>query len=225
VRSSRPTYAVSWSGGKDSTLALDRALRMGLRVRHLFNLYDEPSGRVAFHGVRAELIRMQAKRLGLGILQLPVRPGEFEPVFLAGLERLRVLGVTGIIFGNIHLADVRAWYEERTTAVGFEHVEPLWAEPPDDLVREFLARGYRTLLASVNLELGRREWVGRELTSALATEVAGTPGVDAAGERGEYHTFVFEGPLFASRIEVVPGDVIEYKGHALIELTKPETPT
>jgi uncharacterized protein (TIGR00290 family) len=212
------SLALSWSGGKDSTLALDRALRGGLPVHHLFNLYDADSERVAFHGVRAELIRLQAERLGLGILQLPVPRGEFERVFTDGLDRLRALGVTGIAFGNIHLADVRAWYEERTRARGFDHVEPLWGAPPQSLVAEFLARGYQALLVSVDLARGRREWLGRELTPAFAAEIAAVDGVDAAGEHGEYHSYVYDGPLFECPIAIRAGDVFEMKGHALVDL-------
>ncbi|MGH7554623.1 MAG: diphthine--ammonia ligase [Longimicrobiales bacterium] len=219
-----PEYGLCWSGGKDSTLALDRALRNGLRVRHLFNLFDAETGRVAFHGVRAELIRRQAEHLGLGILQLATPPGEFEFTFVQGLERLRMLGVTGIIFGNIHLTDVRSWFEERTRRIGFEHVEPLWGEDPRTLVAEVLDRGYRTTLVSVHLERGRREWLGRELTPALAAEIATTPGVDPAGECGEYHSYVFDGPLFAEPVPVRTGEIVEFKGHALVDLSE-QTPS
>lgn len=212
------SFALSWSGGKDSTLALDRALRQGLRVERLFNLYDAVSERVAFHGVRAAMIRRQAEHLGLDILQIATPPGEFERVFLDGLDRLRALGTTGILFGNIHLADVRAWYEERTRGRGFDHVEPLWGDPPSALVAELLARGYRTTIVSIDLERGRREWLGRELTPALAAEIADEPGVDPAGEHGEYHTFVFDGPLFERPIDIDTGETMEYKGHALVDL-------
>jgi uncharacterized protein (TIGR00290 family) len=179
---------------------------------------------VAFHGVRAELIRRQAEHLGLGILQLATPPGEFEFTFIQGLERLRLLGVTGIIFGNIHLSDVRSWFEERTRRIGFEHIEPLWGEDPRALVTEVLERGYRTTLVSVHLERGRREWLGREMTPALAAEIASMPGVDPAGECGEYHSYVFDGPLFAEPVPVRTGEIVEYKGHALIDLSE-QTPS
>src|SRR5689334_20105664 len=108
------TYALFWSGGKDSLLALDRARRAGLSVTHLANIYEGNSGRVRFHGVRAEMIEIQARALGLNLIQSHTHPRAFEPVFLDALEDLKKLGVQGLVFGNIHLADVRAWYEERT---------------------------------------------------------------------------------------------------------------
>jgi uncharacterized protein (TIGR00290 family) len=215
----RMVHAMAWSGGKDSMLALDRLVRDGRDVRFLFNLYDRTSRRVRFHGVRRELIQRQAERLGLTLIQLSTGSGDFEAVFLRGLERLRKLGATAIAFGNIHLADVRAWYEERTTARGFAHVEPLWNNNPQQLVEEFLARKYGAILTSVDLKRARREWLGRSLDAQLCGEIVATPGVDAAGESGEFHTFVHAGPLFRSSIAVTLGEVHEAEGHALVDLT------
>lgn len=212
------SYAVAWSGGKDSALALDRALERGLDVTHLLNIYEGSSGLVRFHGVPAGLIAAQAEALGLGLAQPSTGPADFEQVFLGALDELRAEGVTGIAFGNIHLADVRAWYEERVTGRGLQHVEPLWGEDPAELVRRFIARGWRTRIVAVNLELGRREWLGRELDDPFAAELAALPGVDPAGEQGEYHTFVFDGPRFERPVEVELGREWEREGHAGVEV-------
>jgi uncharacterized protein (TIGR00290 family) len=211
-------HAISWSGGKDSTLALDRAVRQGLDVRYLFNIVYGPTGRVRFHGVRADLIARQAEALGLELIQPFTTPRGFEPAFLNGLDELIAHGVGGVVFGNIHLADVRAWYEERTTARGLEHVEPLWGDAPRDLVHEVLARGYRTRVVSVDLARGRRDWLGRELDAEFAAEIAMHPGVDPAGEQGEYHTFVFAGPLFRSEITYQIGEIHEEEGHVQVDV-------
>lgn len=212
--------AMSWSGGKDSMLALDRLIRDGQDVRFLFNLYDASSGRIRFHGVRRELIQRQAERLGLVLVQLAVGESNFEAVFLRGLNALRARGVAGIAFGNIHLADVRAWYEERTTAHGLAHLEPLWGGQPADLVAEFVARKYRALLTSVDLQRAPREWLGRTLDTPLANEIQRSAGVDPAGESGEFHSFVYDGPLFRAPIHVVSGEVHEGENHVLIDLNE-----
>ena len=107
------SYALMSSGGKDSTLALDRARRTGLDVRFLANIYDGSTGRVRFHGVRHELIEAQAASLRLECVQASAQPEEFEDVFLRVLDDLKVRGCQGIVFGNIHLEDVRGWYERR----------------------------------------------------------------------------------------------------------------
>ena len=211
------TYALAWSGGKDSTLALDRALRRDLDVRYLLNIYEGSSGRVRFHGVRREWIAEQADALGLELVQHHTHPDDFETVFLAALDQLKAIGVHGIVFGNIHLADVRAWYEERTTARGFRHVEPLWGEPPGALVREFVRRGHRARIVSVDLTQGRSEWLAREINDALVAEIEAAPGVDPCGEKGEYHSFAFGGPLFARSLEMREKARIEMEGHALLD--------
>ena len=216
-------YALSWSGGKDSTLALDRARRAGLDVALLFNIYEGSTGRVRFHGVRRELIEAQADSLGLDLVMAHTHPADYETVFLGVLDELGARGIGGVVCGNIHLADIRAWYEERVTGRGLEYVEPLWGGGPADLVREFLDRGFRTRIASVDLARGRREWVGAELTPALAAAIAGAEDVDAAGERGEYHTFAFDGPLFRHPVAHRVAGTVEMEGHLLAELLPPES--
>lgn len=208
--------AVMWSGGKDCTLALDRLRRADRHVRFLVNFYDVRSRRVRFHGVRRELIQRQAEQLGIPLLQRSTTSDDFERVFLDVLALLRERRITGIAFGDIHLADVRAWYEERTTANGFEHIEPLWGEPPAGLVGESIERGYRALITSVD-DVAREDWLGRELDAPLAAKIAAA-GIDPAGERGEYHTYVFAGPLFAEPIAVLPGEIVRQAGHAQIDL-------
>lgn len=214
----RGPCAVAWSGGKDSMLALDRAVRAGLDVRWLLNLYDGGTDRVRFHGVRRELVALQAQRLGVRLVQQPTTESDFEAVFTAGLQALAASGASAIIFGNIHLADVREWYEVRSTRAGLHHIEPLWGEAPAAVVAELLHRGYRSCLTAVDLDRASRSWAGRELDGELASEIASRTGTDPAGERGEYHTFVFDGPLFRSPIDLVIGESNESDHHLLIDL-------
>jgi uncharacterized protein (TIGR00290 family) len=210
-------YAIGWSGGKDSMLALDRARLAGLDVRYGLNLYNGESGRVQFHGVPHELVAEQLRRVALEPVQLATGEHDFEATFLAGLNRLAASGIRGIIFGNVHLADVRAWYEERTTRFGFVHVEPLWHGAAAELLGELLARGHRTRIVSVDKARGREEWLGRELDAELAEELLAETERDPLGESGEYHSFVFAGPLFAEDMRVRLGERFEYRGHALLE--------
>lgn len=248
-------YALAWSGGKDSTLALHRARLRGLEVTHLLNVYEGSSRRVRFHGVRRELIAAQAEALGLELVQEATWPAEgdaademadegadeesqsgsrpdsvtddpeidregcdFETAFLQGLERLRDAGVRGIVFGNIHLEDIREWYEERVTGRGLEHVEPLWRGNPARLVREFVNLGYRGRVVSVMLEAGDPGWLGRELDAELVEEILAREEVDPCGERGEFHSFVWDGPLFRRAVSVRAGETVEMEGHRLLDL-------
>jgi uncharacterized protein (TIGR00290 family) len=214
--------ALGFSGGKDSMLALDRAIRRGWPVTYLLNLYDAASQRVRFHGVRQELIQAQADALGIALLSYPTRPDGFEQVFRGALDDLRRRAVDAIIFGNIHLADVRAWYEERTTARGLTHLEPLWGEPVGVLAREVVQRGYHAILTSVELARAREAWLGQPLSDTLIHEFE-EAGIDACGERGEYHTFVSSGPLFRQPLSINLGERVSMPGYALIDIL-PEAP-
>jgi diphthine-ammonia ligase len=217
-------YALFWSGGKDSLLALDRARRQGLEVSHLVNVYEGNSGRVRFHGVRKEAIGAQARALGIELLQKSTHPDGFEQVFLAALEDLKRLSVGGIVFGNIHLADIRAWYEQRTTGMGFRHVESLWGDPPFVLIREFVSRGHKARIVSVYLTCGRREWIGRDFSEDLIGELERCEGVDVCGERGEYHSFAFGGPLFQPPLTMQTGALMEIDEHLILDFTVPGSP-
>jgi len=229
---SRPA-ALAWSGGKDSTLALHRAVTAGTRVTHLFNIYEASSGRVRFHGVRKRLLERQAEALGLELVLEASGEGApdsgdaradgedstpFERAFDRALGRLERAGVGIVLFGNIHLEDVRAWYEERTSARGFEHVEPLWGGDPARLAREFVTLGYRAVLVSVMLEAGDPAWLGRELDAALLREIRSRPDVDPCGEKGEFHSFAWDGPLFHRPVDFSRGETVEIQGHRLVDL-------
>jgi len=211
--------ALFWSGGKDSLLALDRAQRQNLAVTHLINIFDEHSGRVRFHGIRKELIDAQAQSLGKVLLQQGTAPAAFETTFAGLLEAAKQQGVQEVVFGNIHLADVRAWYEQRTTQQGFRHHEPLWGGEPAHLLQEFIERGHRAQITSVYLDHGGRpEWLGREFTTAFLEELKSAEDVDVCGERGEYHSFSFAGPLFADEVPVRPTGRFHAEGHLILDL-------
>jgi uncharacterized protein (TIGR00290 family) len=210
-------YALSFSGGKDSTLALDRSQRDGLDVAYLFNIFEGVSGRVRFHGTRAPLIAAQAASLGIPLMQDSTHPDDYEQVFLRVLDRLQAEGIGGIIFGNIHLADIRAWYEERVTARGLLHVEPLWLTPGVELLREFVKRGYSSRIVSIDLARTPADWLGRIIDHTFIEAVLAHPSIDPCGERGEYHSFVESGPLFQTPLQTTVGPHVEMEGHALLE--------
>jgi diphthine-ammonia ligase len=211
------TYAMFWSGGKDSLLALDRAQRAGLSVTHLVNVYEGNSGRVRFHGVRRRHIQAQAEAMGLQLVQAHTHPGDFESALRVAFEELKRAGIGGVAFGNIHLADIRAWYEERTSAAGFEHVEPLWGDPPATLVREFVERGHRARICSVNLGCGRPEWLGRVFDARLIADLEAAAPADVCGERGEYHSFAVGGPLFHHRLSMETEGRLEIENHLILD--------
>ena len=207
-----------WSGGKDSYLALTRARRQGLSVATLVNIYDQASGRVRFHATRPELIAAQAFALGLRLHQHAAPAAGYEETFQRALAQLAASGHRGVVFGNIHLADVRAWFETRVVAAGLEHVEPLWLESPTALLAEFVDGGAQALVTCVELAKLPGAWLGRAVDEGFVIDIARVPGVDPCGERGEYHSFVYDGPLFEHPVAWRPGPIHEAGGFAELEL-------
>ncbi|MDR7541073.1 MAG: ATP-binding protein [Armatimonadota bacterium] len=219
----RTSCALFWSGGKDSALALHHLLAEGVPVRWVVNLFEGSSGRVRFHGVRADLVRVQAASLGIELLQRPVGPEGFEEAFLRVLGELLERGCGVAAFGNVHLRDVREWYEVRVRAAGFEHVDPLWGRAPAGLVRAFVELGSRAVVTSVYLRSGRTEWLGAQVDARFLQAVQ-EAGADPCGESGEYHTFVFDGPAFSRPVGFRLGEQLERDGHRFLDLL-PEVPT
>ena len=194
-----------WSGGKDSALALLRARASGRHVTRLVNFFDPATERVRFHATRRELIEAQADAIGLEVLQIGVPWEGYEAAFQGMLADLRDEGFAGIAFGDIHLADVRAWFEERVRAAGLEHVEPIWGEPPAALLDEFVASGSRAVITCVETSKLDESWLGRVIDESFAQDIARLP-IDPAGENGEYHSFTFAGPLFHEPLRYRTGE-------------------
>ena len=213
-------HALMWSGGKDSALALDRAGRQGIEIARLISFYDRDTKRVRFHSTRVEMLEAQAAALGIGLLAIPTTWPEMESNLLQVLSSVRHEGFTGVVFGDIHLADVRAWYEERVTGAGLTHVEPLWGEPPQLLLEEFISSGGRAVITCVELAKLDESWLGRVIDDSFASEIAST-GVDPCGENGEYHSFAFAGPVFRNALLWTTGERRLESGFAQLDLTEP----
>ena len=174
-------------------------------MQTLVTFYDAESERVRFHATPIELIRTQAAATGTRrLLGLGTAWPEMEARLVEVLAQLRAEGCTGVVLGDIHLADVRAWYEDRVIAAGLEHVEPLWGDAPAQLLDEFVVNGGRAVVTCVDLERLDESWLGRVVDPDFARDIAALD-VDACGENGEYHTFAFAGPAFPRPVAWTPG--------------------
>jgi uncharacterized protein (TIGR00290 family) len=208
-----------WSGGKDSALALDRALRSGVEVDRLLSFYESATRRVRFHSTRVEMLEAQSAAIGINLHAMPTTWQELEANLQRELSSLRYEGFEGVVFGDIHLADVRAWYEERVIAAGLIHIEPLWGEPPPLLLDEFVSSGGRAVITCVELAKLDESWLGRVIDDRFASEIEST-GVDACGENGEYHSFAFAGPVFKRPVSWTAGERRLESGFAQLDLTE-----
>jgi diphthine-ammonia ligase len=211
-------YAVMWSGGKDSALALWRARQAGRDVRWLLTIHDRDTGRVRFHATPVATIGRQADAIGLELASVPTTWEDFDASLGSALAGLRARGCTGLVFGDIHLADVRAWYEARTRAAGLEHVEPLWGEDPASLLAEFVAIGGRAVLTCVERSKLGVSWLGRVIDEPFLRDIERT-GVDPCGENGEYHSFAFAGPFFTRELAWRAGERRDDGRFAQLDIT------
>jgi uncharacterized protein (TIGR00290 family) len=210
-------HALMWSGGKDSALALDRAIKSGIDVDRLLSFYDAATRRVRFHATRVEMLEAQAAAIGIDLRAVPTTWQEMEANLRAQLYSMREEGFTGVVFGDIHLADVRAWYEERVIAAGLLHVEPLWGDPPRLLLDEFVLSGGRAVVICVEVAKLDESWLGRVIDDRFVSDIAST-GVDACGENGEYHSFAFAGPVFKKALSWTAGERRIDSGFAQLDL-------
>jgi uncharacterized protein (TIGR00290 family) len=167
---------------------------------------DAASERIRFHATSRDMVERQVAATVVGRGRQVFTTWEAMPSALERLlAELRRAGYAGVVLGDIHLADVRAWYEERVRGAGLEHVEPLWGDDPAALLAEFVAGGGRAVVTCVDAERLDPSWLGRVIDEAFVAEIAGLD-VDACGENGEYHSFAFAGPAFARRVAWRPGE-------------------
>jgi uncharacterized protein (TIGR00290 family) len=207
-----------WSGGKDSALVLDRARRAGMNVERLLSFYDQATGRVRFHATRVAMLESQAAACGVEMRAIGTSWPEMEAALHQELSLLRSDGFTGVVLGDIHLADVRAWYEDRVRAAGLEHVEPIWGEPPSLLLDEFVGSGGRAVVTCVELARLDQAWLGRIIDQRFAADIARTD-ADPCGEKGEYHSFAFAGPVFTKPVQWMAGERRQEAGFAQLDLS------
>jgi uncharacterized protein (TIGR00290 family) len=198
---------VSWSGGKDSALALSEA-RLDYEITALVTTVTADYDRVSMHGVRTCLLVEQAEALGLPLDTVPISQAstnaEYEERMRSALARHRAAGVSAVICGDIFLEDVRKYREERLFTGGLRGVFPLWQRPSAELARRFLALGFRAVLCCVDTCVLSAEFAGRLYDADLLAELP--PGVDPCGENGEFHSFVFDGPGFTRPVGYTLGE-------------------
>lgn len=208
----KPKAIMNWSGGKDSALALHAVLQAGEHeVIGLLTTVNEANGRISMHGVREELLDQQAAAIGLPLYKVHIPEQVNMEVYDALMRRrLRGLvnaGVTQAIFGDIFLEDLKTYREKRLAELNLTGVFPLWQQDTTALARQFLDQGFRAIIVCVSEKQLDPSFAGREMNAAF---FAGLPaGVDPCGENGEYHSFVYDGPLFARPIAVQTGEIVQ----------------
>jgi uncharacterized protein (TIGR00290 family) len=217
---SNHALALSWSGGKDSALALWRLREEGFSPGCLVSTVDAQVGRVPMHEVRRELLRDQAECVATALVEIeiptPCPDRLYEQRMAAAFDGGELDAVREMAFGDLFLADIRAYREARLAAVGVAARFPVWGLGTAELAREFVALGFRAVLVCVDTRVLSADFVGREFDEGLLEELP--PAVDPCGENGEFHTFVYDGPVFERPVEWERGMLSRRDGFAYCDL-------
>jgi uncharacterized protein (TIGR00290 family) len=205
----RPKALISWSSGKDSAFALHEVLRAGeLEVVGALTTVTETFGRVSIHGVRQEILQAQCEAAGLPQRIVPIPypcPNEiYEARMGAAVAQAIADGVTHMIFGDLFLQDIRAYREQKLAGTGITPVFPLWERQTTELAQGMIASGLEAHIATVDLKKLPTAFAGRKFDVALLADLP--DGVDPCGENGEFHTFVWNGPIFSEPVACVRGE-------------------
>ena len=206
---------LSWSSGKDSAWTLHVLRRDGIGgVGGLLTSVNEAAGRVSMHGVREEILQAQASAAGLPVdvirLPWPCTNEIYEARLGEAVKRAVADGYTHVAFGDLFLEDVRAYREARLAGTGLTPLFPLWGIPTASLARDMIGAGLRARIATLDPRVMPRELIGAEYDESLLARLPAA--VDPCGERGEFHTCVTAGPMFASPIAVTRGVAVEREG-------------
>ncbi|HEY1939091.1 MAG TPA: ATP-binding protein [Candidatus Angelobacter sp.] len=206
---------LSWSSGKDCAWALHVLRQQGeYEIAGLLTTVNSAFDRVAMHSTRRVLVEMQAQAAGLLLtvapLPWPCSNAHYELAMKNVCEQAVSQGITGIAFGDLFLADVRAYRERQLRGTGLEPLFPLWQIPTDELAQQMISSGLKAKIVCVDPRQLAKEFVGRDFDQSFLEELP--PDVDPCGENGEFHSFVYAGPMFHRELAITAGEIVERDG-------------
>jgi uncharacterized protein (TIGR00290 family) len=208
-RHAKEKVVLSWSGGKDSTMAAYHLLAsQRYEIAALMTTVTEEFDRISMHGVRRELLERQAESLGIPLRKIMIPkdcPNEvYEARMRETLSHFKAQGITKVAFGDLFLEDLKQYRDERLAQVGMTGIYPIWMRDTEELVRTFIGLGFKAILACVDTKAIDAAFAGREIDHDLLRDLPES--ADPCGEHGEYHSFVYAGPIFKEPVACKAGE-------------------
>jgi len=225
MQESRKPVVMSWSGGKDSCMALYEIMRGdAFRVEALLTTVTRDYDRISMHGVRTKLLERQAESLGFPLHRVFISKGannaEYESRLEEALSGYRERGIDTVGFGDLFLEDIKLWRDQFLARHGMVGLYPVWKRDTATAIRDFIAQGFRTLIVCVDPKQLDPRFCGRTIDEELLSELP--PSCDACGENGEFHSFVFDGPLFRAPVRFTQGEIVCRDGFWFCDLIADE---
>jgi len=195
-----------WSGGKDSCFACYKARAQGHAIVSLVNFTDPGGEGSVSHGLSAAIIKRQADMANIPFMQRPMPRSGYRDAFLSLIQEFKEReSVEGVVFGDIYLQEHRDWIDSVCADAHVEAILPIWTRDTERLIKAIIGSGFRSIIVSVKKEILGEEWLGREIDGASVEELRAMGGIDLCGEKGEFHTFVYDGPLFREAVRFKKG--------------------
>jgi diphthine-ammonia ligase len=210
-------FFCSWSGGKDSCLALYNAIRNGGIPKVLLTMLTEEGERTRSHGLPVDVVQSQAKALGIPLMVRKSSWDDYEENFLSAIRKFKRDGIEYGVFGDIDLEPHLEWVKRVCSSAGIQPCEPLWQQKRSDLLNEFLNQGFKATIVAIKQDALDNSFLGRSLDQRTIADIEKT-GCDASGEKGEYHTVVTDGAIFSSAIHIETGDQVVHDGYCFLEI-------
>lgn len=210
-------FVASYSGGKDSMLAIYRAIKVGLEPVCLIITYNKDRNRSWFHGIPKEVLNSVSNSLNIPIWLIETTGDEYVKNFEQGLKKAKEQGAEVCIFGDIDLQGHLDWCTERCNNVGIEACFPLWQEERKKLVYEFIESGFTSNFTVINTNKLSDKFLGMVMTKEICAEIEKN-GADICGENGEYHTFVSDGPIFKEKVNFKLGEKITENEYSILPI-------
>jgi len=212
---------LSWSSGKDSAWSLHTIQQSGAyEVVGIFTTVNAEFQRVAMHGVRLELLKQQAQAMALPLtvieIPYPCSNIQYEQALSAFITQAKKNGVEGLVFGDLFLEDIRQYRVTQLAGTGLSPIFPLWQIPTDELAMTMVEAGLKAVITCVDPKQCPQEFAGREFNTELLADLPAS--VDPCGERGEFHTFVFDAPMYNKAIDITVGEVVEREGFVFADV-------
>ena len=210
---------ISWSGGKESSLACYKAME-SLEISYLLNMISEDGKHSRSHGIDSMLLKVQSEAIGIPIIQRKTTWQSYEQEFKKAVSEFKKGNIEAGVFGDIDLEEHREWVERVCEELDIEAILPLWGKTRAEVVGEFIDSGFEAVVVATKAELLGPEWLGRRIDGKFVRDMENLRNVDLCGESGEYHTFVTNGPIFEKRVNILETRKVQRDEHWFLDIPK-----